>query len=172
MKPIVSAGVVAVCLLLTAVAPVAQNKADLLKNYSRVIENVDVALTVVHVNSVTAPILFQPPTLYAMRARAAETTVLYVQGKADRDIEIDTTNFKIEQAGQNAVGVPTNIKNFAKGSKVRVPLGGQIDGVLVFPKLFDVSKAFTLRHDRDLIEFKFNAEQVKALTAPAPAAPQ
>ena len=162
--------VAAVCLI-AGVGAGAQNNADQLKAYSRILENVDVSLTVVHVNNVTVPILFQPPTLYSMRARAAGSTVLYVQGTADRDVEIDTTNFRIEQGGQNSVGVPTNIKNFAKGTKVKIPLGGQIDGVLVFDKLFDPTKPFTLRHGRDLVEFKFNADQVKALT-PAPAPPQ
>jgi len=169
MQRAVFTSVVAVSLLVIGIAPLAQNKTDQMKEYSRVLPGIDVTLTLVHVNDRTAPLLFQPPTLYSMRARAKETTMLYVQGRVARDIEMDTTNFSIEQGSDKSTGVPTNIENFAKGNKVKVPLGGQINGLLVFPKLFDVSKAFTVRHDRDLVEFKFSAEQVKGMTAaPAP----
>ncbi len=170
MKHTVLACVVAVSLLLAGIVPRGQSKTEQLKEYSRVLQGTDVTLTLVHVNDRTAPLLFQPPTLYSMRARAKDATLLYVQGKAERDIEIDTTNFKIEQAGQTATATPTSINNFTRGTRVRIPLGQPIDGLLVFPKLFDVSKPFTVRHDRDLIEFKFNAEQVKGMTAAA--APQ
>jgi hypothetical protein len=169
MKHTLSAAVVAVCLLLASIAPGAQSKPEQLKDYSRVLPGLDVTLTLVPINDRTAPLLFEAPTLYSMRARAKDATLLYVQGKAERDIQIDTTNFRVTQAGQTATAAPTNITNFAKGDKVKVPLGGQINGVLVFPKLFDPSKPFTVLHDRDTVEFKFNPDQVKGMTA-APAA--
>jgi len=169
LKRNVLASLIAVSLLLASRAPLAQTKAEQLKEYSRTLAGEDVTLTFVHINDRTAPLLFQPPTLYSMRARAKESTTLYVQGRAERDIQIDTTNFKIEQSGASVTGTPSNIKNFERGNKVKIRLGEQIDGVLTFAKLFDPSKPFTLRHDKALVEFKFTEDQIKGMTVAPPA---
>ena len=42
---------------------------------------------------------------------------------------------------------------------------------MAFPVLVDVSKPFTIRHGMDKAEFRFTDNQIKALAAPAPAAP-
>jgi hypothetical protein len=57
------------------------------------------------------------------------------------------------------------MRNFTKG-KLKLKLGDQVDGILTFPKLLDVSKGFSVKHGRDRVEFKFTDAQVKAL-APA-----
>ena len=124
----------------------------------------------VHLNDRTVPLLFQPPTLYVMRARAKEATALYVQGTAEKDLELDTTNFTIEQDGQSSTATPTSIHNFTKG-KVKVSKGERVDGVLTFTKLFDVNKAFVLKHGKTRVEFML-VDVVRDMTAPTAAPPK
>jgi hypothetical protein len=65
-------------------------------------------------------------------------------------------------------GTPSSVRNFTKG-RLKLKLGDQVDGILTFPKLLDVSKPFSVKHGRDRVEFKFTDAQIKAL-APAPVA--
>jgi hypothetical protein len=157
--------------LLAVSAPLALVGQDLtsqLKDYTRVLPGDGLQLSLVYLNQQTVAAIFQPPTLYAMRARAKEATMLYVQGTPSRQVELDTTNFTIEQGGQSITSQPTNIKNFMKG-KAKVGSGETITGVLTFMTAVDVSKPFTVKHAKDSIEFKFSADQIKAM-APAPPA--
>jgi len=125
-----------------------------------------IQLGCVHLNDRTVAILFQPPTLYAMRARTKEATALYVQGVAEKDLELDTTNFIIEQAGTPAAtSAPTSIHNFTKGNKVKVAKGDRVDGVLTFSRLIDVNKSFILKHGKAMTEFRL-ADVVPDMTAP------
>ena len=165
MRKLFIAAAVAVCLPL---ALAAQDTS--LKDYSRTLQSDDLPINAIHLNDKTVPLLFKPPTLYSMRARVKEATTLYIQTVVENNAELDTTNFVIEQDGVSYPGTPTSIHNFTKG-KLKLKLGDQVDGVLTFPKLLDVSKPFTLKHGRDRAEFKFTDAQVKALSAPAPAAP-
>lgn len=157
-------------LVLIALVPaaVAQDVASQLKDYTRTLNGDGLTLSLVHLNEKTVPIMFQPPTMYAMRARAREATLLYVQGTAQRDVDLDTTNFVIEQGGETVAATPMNIKHFTRGT-VNVPRGERVDGVLAFARLVDVSKPFIVRHGRDSVEFRFTADQIRAMT-PAPAA--
>ena len=166
MRTLFIAAAVAVCLPLTLVA---QDPA--LKDYSRTLQSDDLPINVIHLNDKTVPLLFKPPNLYSMRARVKEATTLYVQTVVEVNAELDTTTFVIEQDGMSYPGTPTSIRNFTKG-KLKLKVGDQVDGVLTFPKLLDLSKAFTLKHGRDRVDFKFTDAQVKALAAPAPAAAQ
>src|SRR5437588_7897223 len=93
---------IAVALLVVS-APlllVGQDLTSKLKDYTRVLSGDGLNLSLVLVNEQTVGIIFQPPTLYAIRARSKEATVLYVQGTPSRNVELDTTNFMIEQAGE------------------------------------------------------------------------
>jgi hypothetical protein len=164
MRKLFIASALAVCLPLTLAA-----QDTTLKDYSRTLQSDDVPINAIHLNDKTVPLLFKPPTLYSMRARAKEATTLYIQTVVENNAELDTTTFVIEQDGVSYPGTPTSIKNFTKG-KLKLKLGDQVDGVLTFPKLLDVSKPFSLKHGRDRVEFKFTDAQVKALTAAAPAA--
>ena len=65
-------------------------------------------------------------------------------------------------------GTPSSVRNFTKG-KIKLKLGDQVDGIVTFPKLIDLSKSFTIKNGRDRVEFKFTDAQIKAL-APAPPA--
>jgi hypothetical protein len=138
-----------------------------LKDFTRILKG-DVQLSLVHINAKTLPVLFQPPTIYAMRARIRESTLFYVQGTAPKDVQIDTKNFTVEQGGESTEGMSQNIKNFQTG---KVAKGERIDGLLMFAKMIDPAKPFTIKHGKETAEFKFSADQVKAM-APAPASQQ
>lgn len=160
-KLLLAAFTLAACLPLR----VAGEDAGNLQDFTRILKG-DVQLSLVHVNAKTLPTLFQPPTLYAMRARIRESTLFYVQGTASKDVELDTTNFIVEQGGESATATPQNIKNFQSG---KVSKGARLDGLLVFAKVLDASKPFTVKHGKDSVEFKFSADQVKAMAPPAAA---
>jgi len=112
--------------------------------------------------------LFKAPTLYQIRAKATEATMVYVQAVVENNAELDTTTFTIEQDGMSFPGAPSSVRNFTKG-KLKLKLGDQVDGILTFPKLIDLSKSFSVKHGRDRVEFKFSDAQLKSI-APAPAA--
>jgi hypothetical protein len=139
-----------------------------LKDYSKTLPSDDLPLSIIHLNAKTVPLLFTAPTLYQIRAKASESTMVYVKTVVENNAELDTTTFTIEQDGMSYPGTPSSVRNFTKG-KLKLKLGDQVDGILTFPKLLDISKSFTVKHGRDRVEFKFTDAQVKAL-APAPAA--
>ena len=146
-----------------------QDVTSQMKEYSQILSTQSINLTLVHLNDTTVPILFQPPTLFAMRARAKQATMFYVQGTAQKEVEIDTTKFTLSQDGM-ANGTPTNIKNFMRG-KNKVPQGERVDGVLTFMKQVDLARTFTVNYDQDWgVEFKFTANQIRSMTPPTPAA--
>jgi hypothetical protein len=160
---------VALCLPLTLAG---QDNAQIIKDYSKVMQSDDVSLNVIHLNAKTVPILFQPPTLYSMRARAQQQTLLYVQSVVENNGQLDTTNFVLEQGGMSTPGTPTSISNFTKG-KLKLKLGDKVDGILAFDTKVDVTKPFTLKHGLDKAEFRFTEAASKALAAaPAAAAAQ
>ena len=166
MKKILIAAIVALCLPL---ALAGQDNAQIMKEYSKLMMSEDVPLNIVHLNAKTVPVLFQPPMLYSMRARASQQTMVYVQSVVEVNADLDTTNFFLEQGGTSTPGTPTSISNFTKG-KLKLKLGDKIDGILAFPVLIDVSKPFSIKHGMDKADFRFTDNQVKALM-PAPAAP-
>lgn len=161
---LVSSLVLAVCI---SVGLQGQDATAQLKGYSVVLKGDALPLTLVHMNSKTVPILFQPPTLYSMRARANESLMFYVQGTALQDIELDTSAFVIEQGGEAIKSTSINIKGFQNG---KVAKGQQIDGMLLFEKKVDLSKTFSVVRGKDSVNFKFNANQLKDMAGPA--APQ
>jgi hypothetical protein len=153
------------CLLALCVPVAAQNQP--IRDLGQVLPNGSLPLTLLHLNDVTTPLLFQPPTLYSMRARAKQSTLFYVQGTARQPVKLDTTNFTIEQAGESVASTPINIKHFEKGT-VSVAKGDEVDGILVFDKLVDVTHPFTIEHGRDKVKVEFTKDQLEEMT-PAPA---
>jgi hypothetical protein len=135
--------------------------------FTRTLGSDGLTLNLVHLNSRTVPILFQAPTLYAIRARAAETTMLYVQGVAERNVRLDTTNFTIEQGGQSIGATPMNIKHFERGT-VSVPSGDRVDGVLAFERAIDPSKPFVVKHGNDSVEFSLDANALRQIAEATP----
>ena len=163
MRNFLIAVAVAACLPLALVA-----QENVLKDYSKTMQSEDLPLNIIHLNAKTIPLLFKPPTLFQIRAKASEVTMVYVQTVVEVNGELDTNAFTIEQDGMSYPGTPSSVRNFTKG-KIKLKLGDQVDGIVTFPKLMDLSKSFTIKNGRDRVEFKFNDAQIKAL-APAPPA--
>jgi hypothetical protein len=169
MKKLFIVAALATCLPL---ALAGQDNAQIMKDYMRPMVSEDISLNIVHLNAKTVPVLFQPPMLYSMRARAQQQTMIYVQTVVETNGELDTTNFILDQGGKTTPGTPTNINNFTKG-KVRLKLGDKVDGVVTFDTMVDVSKPFSIKHGMDKpAEFRFNEAQVKALAPAAASAAQ
>jgi hypothetical protein len=156
----------AVCLSLAAFG---QNTPPSLKNFTWTLPG-EVTFGLVYLNDSTTPIIFEPPTLYSIRARSHTNTMFYVQGTPDKNVQIDTTNFIIEQNGETVTSLPTNIKHFEKG-KPAVPKGERVEGLLTFTKLVNVSQPFIVKHGEDSVQIRFNSDQIKA-TTPATADPE
>jgi hypothetical protein len=163
MRKLFIAVAVAACLPLAVIA-----QDTTLKEYSKTMQSDDLPLNIIHINAKTVLLLFKPPTVYQIRAKASEATMIYVQTVVENNAELDTTTFTIEQDGVSYPGTPSSVRNFTKG-RLKLKLGDQVDGILTFPKLLDVSKPFSVKHGRDRVEFKFTDAQIKAL-APAPVA--
>jgi hypothetical protein len=144
---------------------VGQDLTQQLKDFTRRLPIDGIQLSLVYMNERVVPMIFQPPTMYAMRARLKESTLIYVQGTAAKDFELDTSAFSLDQGGQNTVGEPSNIKNFVKG-KAKLKADAAVTGVLTFMKVVDPSKPFSVKHGRESAEFRFSSDQVKAMTPP------
>ena len=134
-----------------------------LKQFTRSGKFNGVTLYFVLMNNKTVEALFQPPTMYAMRARANMATMLYVQGTPDKEGSLDT-DFTLEQDGQTQAGTAHNIKNFKAGSLVK---GERIDGILQFEKKIDLAHAFVVKNAEGAVEFQLTPEALKMLEPPA-----
>jgi hypothetical protein len=158
---------VLVCLLFASVA-VAQDadKTAVLKEFTRTSTYDGVVLSFVHLNDRTVEILFQAPGKYALRARANISTMLYVQGVPEKNIQVDT-NFSLVQGGETTKGTIQNIKNF-EGTAVK---GQRIDAIVQFEKKVNIAKEFEIRNGANTIKFKLSAEALKLLEKPEAAKP-
>jgi len=141
-------------------ALVSGQRASSLKDFTWTLPG-EVALGLVHLNDTTTPIIFQAPTLYSIRAMAHSSTMFYVQATPNKNVQVDTTTFVLEQNGETLAGAPTNIKHFEKGT-VAVHQGDRIEGLLTFAKLADLSQPFTIKHGSDSVQIRFTREQMKA----------
>jgi hypothetical protein len=133
-----------------------------LKQFTRSGKFNGVTLYFVLMNNKTVEALFQPPTMYAMRARANMATMLYVQGTPEKDGSLDI-DFTLEQDGQAQTGTAHNIKNFKAGSMAK---GERIDGILQFEKKIDPSHAFVVKNAEGAVEFQLTPEALKMLEPP------
>jgi hypothetical protein len=135
-----------------------------LVDYTRQIKYDGLTISVVLVNARTADVLFQAPMKYSMRARAAQQTVLYVQGTTQKDIDF-SSEFSIVQGADTLNGTSTSIKNFATG---KIATGQRIDGIVEFAKKVDISKPFTVKNGKGEVQFVLSPEAIKALEPVAP----
>ena len=158
--------ILAAAVLLTLVLPFNAIGQDVrLQDFTRMLKVADgLQLSIVHLNARTVPVLFQPPTLYTVRARASEVTMFYAQGTPEKDVNFDPTGFSVQQGGETIPTTTVSIAHFEKG---KVAKGDRIDGMLQLAKQIDIAKPFTVLHGKDSVQFKFSDDQVKAITPPS-----
>lgn len=154
--------VVLSCILMSLAAPAQQSNdgnSNTLQAFTRTIELDGIKWYFVHLNNRTVEVLFAAPTKYSMRARAAQKTLLYVQGTPEKEMSIDR-KFFIEQGNEKLEAVPHNIKNFTGG---KVSKGERIDGLLEFSKKIDVTQPFTIRAADKSVEVRLSPEALDML---------
>jgi hypothetical protein len=150
MKKLLIAALVAAAVVVVPLRPLAQVN-EQLSEFMRPLPIDGLPLAAVHMNDRTVALLFQPPTVYAMRAKANEVTSFYVQGVADKAIELDTTAFSVEQSSTYPA-TPISIHNFTKG-KVKLMKGDRVDGVLTLARKLDYTHGFTLKYGKVSTDF-------------------
>src|SRR5262249_18392619 len=138
---------------------------EVMQDFTRVLRNDNLPLSLMHLNDATMPIVFEPPTLYSFRARSKDATQFYVQGTAKKALTFDTSTFTIEQGAEVVTSTPVNIKDFEKG-RVSLAQNDKVDGVLIFSRLIDVKQPFTIKHDKDSVKVEFTKDQLSEMTPP------
>ncbi|MBI2820804.1 MAG: hypothetical protein HYX74_01140 [Acidobacteria bacterium] len=136
-----------------------QDASSSLKDFTRSLKLNGVILNLVHLNDRTVEALFQPPTLYSIRARAKQRTMLYVQGVPQKEVDL-TTVFTIDQAGKTLTGAAHNINHFEDG---KVAKGERIDGILEFSEKVDLAKPFKVKNGKESVEFKFSEKLTESV---------
>lgn len=155
----------AVFCIVLGCAAAAQESANsaLLKEFTRTGTIDGTSFSFVHLNDRTVDILFTAPGKYALRARANQSTLIYVQAIPDKDLKLGT-RYSLEQDGHSYPGSTQNIRNFAGTA----PKGERIDGLIQFEKKIDPNHEFDLKSGDTVIKFKLSAEALKLLQKPEP----
>jgi hypothetical protein len=158
------AGMLVACfVLLSCIGPAQEPSVDktaMLKEFTRTAQVDGLTLSFVHLNNRTVDVLFEAPGKYALRARASQSTMFYVQGTPEKDVQLDT-KFVMEQDGQTFQGVAQNIKNFQ--SETALAKGERIDGLLHFARKIDPSHEFTVKNAAYVVMFKLTPEALQML---------
>ncbi len=141
-------------------APEAKPDPSILKEFTRSVSVNGIMMNFVLVNDKTVEILFQAPSKYSLRARARMSTLFYVQGTPDKDVDQVNTKFTMEQDGQTVDGTVINIKNFEGGA---VTKGNRIDGLLQFEKKLDLTREFKIKGSKAVVDFKLSPDALKLL---------
>jgi hypothetical protein len=139
----------------------AQQRADndALKEFTRSLKMDGLILNFVHLNNRTVELLFEGPTMYSMRARANQSTLVYVQGTPEKEIELDT-NYVMEFEGDSIAGTSHNIKYFEEGT---VPAGERIDGLIIFSTQVDLHEPFKIRGQNGSVTFLLSENALRML---------
>jgi len=150
-------------LLASAAAAQQDDTTAVLKEFTRIGTVDGVSFSFVHLNDRTVDILFAAPGKYAIRARANQGTLIYIQGVPEKEVQMGAS-FSLEQDGQSYPGTKQNIKNFAGTA----PKGERIDGLIQFEKKIDPSHDFTLKSGKTGVLFHLSPEALKLLEKPEP----
>ena len=134
--------IVAICVLsLTpAMAQDSDEKTKLVKEFTLTAEMDGLILNFVALNDITVDALFSGSSKYAIRARANASTVFYVQGVPEKDIDFNT-EFRFEQNGFFIDGKTANIKNFTAGP---VSKGTKMEGLVQLSRKIDLAQPFKI----------------------------
>lgn len=149
------------CCCLIAPAQEQQNKQEsqeLINELTFSLKMDGIILNFVLLNDKTVDIIFSGSSKYAMRARANQTTIFYVHGTADKDIDFNP-GFSIIQDFQTISTKPTSIKNFQTAS---VAEGTRVEGLLQLPRKINVFQPFKLvdAKDKKFPEYQYSDEAI------------
>jgi hypothetical protein len=116
-------------------------------------------LSFVLLNNKTVELLFTPPGMYQIRARASQATAFYVLGAAEKKMTLDK-KFIVEQDGEKFDCEMINIENFTGGD---IAKGQKIKGILQLSKKLNLSHPFVIKSAQDALEFRLTEEALKEL---------
>ena len=143
----------------TVIAQEESNLEALFRDFGRsVTASGVVRLTVIHLNDATVEAFFSAPMKYSLRVQAKQTTIFYVQGTAERSMELDGL-WEVRQ-GERVFGAKTiDIVNFTPG--LVLADGDQFTGLVVLDQLVNPRAEFTLGNGENYrFNFLFSANAV------------
>ncbi len=136
-----------------------------LSDWGRAGTNAGISFILVHLNDVTTDAIFDPPLKYQLRAQARASSMFYLQGAADSDVELNG-DFRIIQLGTHSQMRTIDIENFVPGESLSA--GDPIRGIVTGDTLFDVRVPFHVEYAGQRISFEFPPEVLAQLLAPVP----
>jgi hypothetical protein len=131
---------------------VAQDK-GLLKEFTRTGYFSGTILKVVLINENTIDLFFKGSSKDTIQAKTDVGTCFYISGTADKKMKM-STDFVVEQDGEQIAGTIMNLTNFVDGS---VAKGEKISGILELQKKVKLNRLFTVRGAGGLVDFKLSS---------------
>jgi hypothetical protein len=144
----------------TASAPNAADQAKTLKEFTLSADMDGITLYFVLVNNKTLDTLFSGTGKYAIRARANASTMFFVKGVPDKDIDFNP-EFTFEQNGKTIEATTSSIKNLKAGP---VSKGTQVEGLIQLAEKLDLSQPFKIVDSRKAsAQFQLSPEALQLL---------
>lgn len=133
---------------------------DVVKEFTLSAELDGMILNFVVLNDKTVDALFSGSGKYAIRARARASTMFFVQGVPEKDIDFNP-DFEVRQDGKTIEGKPVNIKNLEAGP---VAKGTRIEGLLQLSEKINLEKPFQIVDSQNAAaEFQLSPEAIKLM---------
>lgn len=134
--------IAAICALTFTLASAQDSteKMKLVKEFTLTAEMDGLILNFVVLNNKTVDALFSGSGKYSIRARANASTLFFVQGVPDKDIDFNP-QFRFEQNDFLIDSKTSNIKNFKAGS---VAKGTRIEGLVQLSRKIDLAQPFKI----------------------------
>lgn len=134
-------------------------------DWGRAVTNAGISFVLVHLNDVTTEAIFDAPLKYQLRAQARASSMFYLQGAADTDVDLNG-DFRIIQLGDYSQMRTIDIENFVPGDSLSA--GDPIRGIITGDKLFNIREPLHIEYGGQRISFEFPSDVLAQLLAPAP----
>ncbi len=135
------------------ISPTVAQDRGILKEFSRTGYFSGTKLRVVLINEKTIDLFFKGSSKDTIQAKANVGTCFYISGTADEKMKM-STDFVVEQDGEQIAGTIMNLLNFVDGS---VAKGEKISGILELQKKVKLNRLFTVRGAGGLVDFKLSS---------------
>lgn len=130
-------------------------------DFGRVASGFGVRFVIVHLNDLTTDALFDAPLKYSLRAQARNTTMFYVEGAANDNIEL-STDFRVQQGAEELQARTVDIANFAPGAHLSA--GDDIRGIIVGETRFDPRRPIHVYYGAQRVTFDFSPRVLEQIT--------